>query len=72
MDEKEYMRRALAAYFRTGGTEQPEAGKSSVLESGGLWYVILRNSTDVLAVYRITNEEQLRRMKRPPRELIEA
>lgn len=59
-------RRALAAYFRGGDTEQPE-GHPRVITRGGLRYVVLSNVNGVLAVYRVrTHDGILRRMKRWP------
>ena len=61
-------RRAMAAYWRTGGTEQPSRA-SGVQEHNGHRYVVLRAGGTVLAVYRIRNDGMLKRMRRWPREL---
>jgi hypothetical protein len=59
-------RRAFAAYFRTGGSEPP-ARDSGVVEYNDKLYVVLRHAGDgVLAVYRVRNNEILRRMRRWP------
>jgi hypothetical protein len=63
-------RRAFAAWFRTGGTDQPDAG-SGVVEHQGRRYVVLRNVNGVLAVYRVRHDEVLRRMRRPPKTIAE-
>ncbi|AQA05033.1 hypothetical protein BVC93_24455 [Mycobacterium sp. MS1601] len=65
----ELTRRAFAAYFRTGGTEQP--GKASgVVEREDKLYVVLVSSRGVLAVYRVRNDGMLRRMRRWPSDLV--
>jgi hypothetical protein len=46
------VRRAFAAYFRTGGTEQP-ANTSAEVEHEGKRYVVLGNINGILAVYRV-------------------
>lgn len=64
--------RALAAWFRTGGTDSPASDASGISEVGGLHYAVLRNANGVLAVYRIETPEggpRLRRLKRWPKEL---
>lgn len=70
MDEDELVRRAMAAYFRHADDQpiQPNRQESGVEELGGKHYVVLRSGS-VLAVYRVTNQGQLRRMKRPPKEI---
>ena len=49
------VQRALAAYFRTGGTEQPSQS-SGVEKHGGKKYVVLRNARGALAIYRVRND----------------
>ncbi|HEY3356886.1 MAG TPA: hypothetical protein VGQ83_26790 [Polyangia bacterium] len=61
-------RRALAAYFRSGGTDQP-AGGAQFVEVGGKAYVTLSNVRGMLAVYRVRNDGQLKGLKRWPHEL---
>jgi len=61
-------RRAFAAWFRSGGTDQP-SNASGVVEHDGKDYVLLLNVTGTLAVYRVTNQGQLKRLKRWPAEL---
>ena len=67
-DERDLSRRALAAYFRSGGTTQPSGG-GIVQDYGGKLYVVLSNVRETLAVYRVRNDGMLRRLRRPPRNL---
>lgn len=69
-EELALARRAYAAYFRAGGTEQPAQASSGVETRGGLKYVVLRNSKGVLAVYRVRNDGVLKGLKRWPAELL--
>jgi hypothetical protein len=68
-DDDEMIRRAKAAWFRTGGSDQPGSSHSGVEESNGKHYVVLRNVNGVMAVYRIRNDGILKRMKRWPEEV---
>jgi hypothetical protein len=68
IDEADLLRRAMGAWFRTGGTEQP-ANTSRVTERKGLVYVILDNVTGPLAVYRLRNDGMLKRLRRWPHEV---
>jgi hypothetical protein len=61
-------RRAVAAYFRSGGTDQPQ-GRPYLQTVNGLTYIVLRNITGVVAVYGVTNRGDLKRLKRWPSEL---
>lgn len=67
-DGDELTRRALAAYFRSGGTDQPGRG-SGVVERDGKLYVVLGSARGILAVYRVRNDGMLRRMRRWPSDL---
>lgn len=59
-------RRAFTAYFRTGGTSQPEVG-SGVVAFDGKQYIVLRDKVRrVLAVYRVRNDGMLKRLRRWP------
>ena len=71
-DEQDLLRRAYAAYFKGGGTDQP-AELASGLETSeaGKKYVVLRNTHGVLAVYRVRNDGVLKGMKRWPAEINE-
>ena len=68
LDERDLARRALAAYFRSGGTAQPMGG-GDVTEYDGKLYVLLTNVRGTLAVYRVRNDGMLKRLRRPPRNL---
>lgn len=58
----------MAAYFRSGGNEQPSADSRVVLHND-LQYVVLTNVNGTLAVYRIRNDGMLKRLKRWPETL---
>jgi len=60
----DYERRAFVAYIRPGEQDQP--GNVTELEHEGLRYVVLNNVNGTLAVYRVTNQGQLRRLRRWP------
>ncbi len=62
-DEAALERRALAAWYRTGGSERPAV---TVRTHKELVYVVLESADQLLAVYRHTNQGLLRRMKRWP------
>ena len=51
-DHEDYVRRALAAYFRSGGKDQPSSD-SGVRTIKGRTYVHLFNVGGTLAVYRV-------------------
>lgn len=67
-DREALVRRAQAAYFRSGGNLQPSAA-SGVVSVDGLDYVVLRNVGGVLAVYRVRNDGMLKGLKRWPSSL---
>jgi len=50
--EEELVRRAMAAWFRSGGTDQP-SNASGIIEHDGKLYVRLLRVQDVMAVYRV-------------------
>jgi hypothetical protein len=64
-DERDLSRRALAAYFRSGGLDQPTGG-GVVQEYDGKLYVVLSNVRGTLAVYRVRNDGMLKRLHQPP------
>lgn len=70
-EEKQLVRRAYAAYFRSGATQQPAERESGVRSVGKLNYVVLRNSEGVLSVYRVRNDGVLKGLKRWPAPLDE-
>jgi hypothetical protein len=60
------LRRAMAAWFKAGGTETP-SGASGIKMRLGLAYVVLHGAAGVLAVYRVRPDNMgLRLMKRWP------
>jgi hypothetical protein len=63
--------RAWRAYLATDGiaVEQPDS-RSRIETVDGLRYVVLANGRRTLAVYRVTNRGNLRRMRRPPTTLM--
>jgi hypothetical protein len=65
-DDDDLIRRALGAYYRSGGFDIP-AGESGVVMNDGLVYVRLFNGSRVLAVYRLDNAGRLKRLKRWPK-----
>jgi hypothetical protein len=73
----ELMSRAYRAYFTTARREsysadQPSENSSGQEEVGDKSYIVLRNGAGVLAVYRIRNDNMLKRLRRWPVELGEA
>jgi hypothetical protein len=70
-EEKNLVRRAYAAYFRSGANQQPAAAMSGMRSVGTLQYVVLRNSEGVLGVYRVRNDGVLKGLKRWPAQLEE-
>lgn len=71
MPKSDLERRAFAAYFRSGGTEQPSATISGVEEHDGKTYVVLRNVSGLLACYRVRNDGKLKLLRRVPRAIAE-
>lgn len=62
----ELVRRAVAGWFKHGGTEVPTE-QSAVRVRLGLVYVVLQGASGVLAVYRVRPDNlALRAMKRWP------
>lgn len=66
-EEQKLVKRAEKAYFKSGANQQP-ANTSGISTHGGKEYVVLENVNGILAVYRILNDERLRRLKRWPKE----
>jgi hypothetical protein len=71
--DSEMHARAFAAWFRTckkDGTipEQPTAPDHYTL--GDRDYIVLQNARGVLAVYRITLQKTLKRLRRIPKEIL--
>lgn len=67
----ELLKRATAAWFRSGGSDQP-ANTSGFREYDGKAYIVLENINGPLAVYRVKNDDTLKRLKRWPKGLIDA
>jgi len=65
------VKRAMAAWFRSGGTDQPGTSDSDVREHAGKEYVVLGNVNGILAVYRIKNDGFLKHLKRWPKAIEE-
>jgi hypothetical protein len=70
-NQKDEVTRALAAYFRSGGGDQPSQDKSGIEKYGGKVYVCLRSARGLLAAYRVRNDGSLKRLKRFPEGMIE-
>lgn len=68
IDDQDLTRRALAAYFRSGGTDQPANG-GSVVEHDGKLYVVLSNVNGTLVVYRVRTSGALKALRRWPAEV---
>ena len=67
MNYEDLLRRAMAAWFRSGSIEQPAA--SHVSEHAGKTYVVLKSVNGTLAVYRVRTDGILKRLKRWPSEV---
>lgn len=65
MSLDEASRRALSAYYATGGEELPTSVKIEKLK--GFEYAVLRRGSKVLACYRVRNDGKLKRMIRIPK-----
>lgn len=61
-----YEDRAIKAYFRNGGTQQPSRTASETVMLRGQAYVVLRNINGVLKVYRIERDGRLRGLEFRP------
>lgn len=69
-EDEKLVLRAISAYFRFGGIDQPsnDSGLQTVAKKD---YVVLRNINGILAVYRMRNDGKLKRLKRWSSELEE-
>lgn len=67
-DDDDLKRRALSAYFKSGGVDQP-SNQSGVMDVDGLRYVRLFSAGQMLAVYRVDTVGRLKRLKRWPKAL---
>lgn len=69
MTDPGLLRRAQAAWFRTGGTDPVSQQFSGVAVVEGREYVVLRREDQkrgLLAVYRVRNDGMLKRLRRWP------
>lgn len=70
---KDPFQRALAAFYRSAKWPEtpmePSQALSGMTTLNGLEYVVLRNTHQVLAVYRVRNDGMLKRLLRWPKEL---
>lgn len=64
MPLEELQRRALSAYFETGGDEMPSEPR--IHRIGGKRYVTLWRRSKLLACYRVRNDGKLKRLVRLP------
>jgi hypothetical protein len=69
--DDELLRRGLSAYYRSaakdpGQTVQPSSAESGVREVDGRKYVVLRNVSGILCVYRVRTDGMLKGLKRWP------
>lgn len=71
MNEQDLIRRAFAAHFRASSEGQPlqPSKDSDVRTVEGKTYVVLRNVSGILKVYRVRNDGMLKGLKRWPAEL---
>jgi hypothetical protein len=60
----EASKRALAAYYASGGEDLPTSAKTQTLH--GLDYAVIRRGSKVLACYRVRRDGKLKRMIRMP------
>jgi hypothetical protein len=72
VDDEDLLRRAFAAYFRSGGPQAAiPSNNSEVRIHEGKLYVVLRNTNGTLAVYRVRNDGVLKGLRRWPHDLDE-
>lgn len=76
MDQKDerLLNRAIAAHYQAyaregGALSEPAWDSSAVEEVAGKRYVVLRNISGVIRVYRVRNDGVLKGMRRWPKEL---
>jgi hypothetical protein len=70
-DDRRLFERAVSAHykFRRVGqiVDQPSRALSGIEVHGSHEYLVLRNTRDLLGVYRITNQGVLKRLRRWPK-----
>lgn len=64
MSLDELTRRALSAYYETGGDDLPSS--AAVQKLSGKRYVVLIRAGKLLACYRVRNDGKLKRLVRLP------
>lgn len=74
MDDQDLTQRAFRAYFRSAGEHADQPSNTSGVETAdnGRHYVVLRggrNANGICAVYRVKNDETLKRLERFPADL---
>ena len=71
MNEQDLIRRAFAAQFRASSEGPPlqPSKDSDVRTVEGKTYVVLRNTSGIMRVYRVRNDGMLKGLKRWPSEL---
>jgi hypothetical protein len=72
--QSDYIRRAMAAYFRRAGRtgrmpDQPNTALSWECDLDRRHYVVLANINGILAVYRVKSDGCLKRLRRWPKAL---
>ena len=65
------VRRALSAYFRSGSNMRPNLSESGLEQYEGKIYICLRSGSELLAAYRLRNDNTLKRLKRYPKGMIQ-
>lgn len=65
MSGKSLVERAITAYLKAGGPDQPGKGSDEVAIDGVV-YAVLRNVKGVLAVYKLDSKGILRRVRDIP------
>ncbi len=65
MSGKSLVERAITAYLKAGGPDQPGKGSEEVTVDGVV-YAVLRNVKGILAVYQLDSKGILRRMQDMP------
>jgi hypothetical protein len=69
-DMSDAVQRAKAAWYRTGGRTDPTS-RSGLRLHESKYYVELTSGRYTLAVYRVLNNGNLKRLKRPPKGLVQ-
>jgi hypothetical protein len=67
--EQELQNRLFAAWFKSGGLEQPSTADAYTID--GKEYAVLYNTNGVLAVYDVSDDGRLKRLEQYPEEINE-